>query len=185
MREVDIPGGKAYFREPDVDPFPGNSKKLMKAAYRAAFSQLGEEYPELFTPAPAGETEEQRVKREAHEATIRMRLSIDQARSMEEIQEAAVVAGLHHWTLDLPLPTFATLGEDKYAELYDALLEAVQEQPEHELEIDFGPNPVGETPTSGFDASSMPSRDEAPNPSTTILSADGTLISGESSSPEQ
>lgn len=181
MREVEITGGKAYFREADVDPFPGNSKKLTKAAFRAVYSQLSGEYPELFEPDRPGESAEDR---EAREETIKMRLTIDQARALEEVQEAAVVATLHHWTLDLPLPTFATLGDEKYAEVYDDLLAAVQDLPAPELELDLGPNPVGETPTSGFDGSDTPSKDEASNPSTMILDPDGTLISGESSSPE-
>lgn len=143
MRAVEIPGGTAFFREDGVDPIPGNSMKLRKAAARAAWSQLSE-YPDLFTPGPAGETDEQR---EARLTSVKMRLTLEQSMAFDDVQEAAVIAMLHHWTLDRPLPTLATLGDEDYADVYEPLLEAVQEvSVPDELDTSVVPRKVGVSP---------------------------------------
>ena len=53
-----------------------------------------------------------------------MRLDVDQAMAFDDLKEATVVATLHDWTLDRPLPTLETIGSLP-SDLYEALLKAV------------------------------------------------------------
>jgi hypothetical protein len=186
MKEVEIPGGTAFFREKGKDEIPGRSVKLIRAAATAAGSQFAE-FPELFEGQRPGESDEDRDAR--LEARLQgMTLSTEQAMAWDDMREATAVALIASWTLDKPLPTYKTIG-DLDEELYEAILTAVGGMSAAELEVNFDLSDPShpdykETPTTASDGSDGLSEAQVPSESTTTPSTDGGPISGESSSPE-
>lgn len=182
MKEVPIPGGTAYLREQGVDPIPGNSVKLIRAAATAMASQFPD-HPELFEGARPGETEEQRNAR-VQKSVEGMTLSTEQAMAWDNLREATAVALLKEWTLDLPLPTLKTIG-DLEASLYEALLDAVGGVSSADFETDFGVQPMsaGDTPTDGSASSLTPSAETPVPPSIPTPSTVGAPSTGAVSSP--
>lgn len=185
-REVEIPGGKAFFKEKHT----GAGKKKLRAAALSAATNLSD-YPELFEPGPPNETDEQRTERLAP-ALAGMRLTPLQAEVWDNMREATVIATLESWTLDGPIPSTIEALENLDGDLYDALLDAVGGVSAQQLETDFSAKPITpgdpaskETPTTGSSDSLSPSEDPALNLSTTTPGSDGSPTSGESSSPEQ
>ncbi len=151
MKEVTIPGGTAHFRERDADEISGRAVKIMRAAAVAAATTLAD-YPQLFEPPRAGESDEQREER-LNEELKGVALSTEQAMAWDNMREATVVALLADWTLERPLPTLQTIG-DLPEKLYDALLDAVGGVSAADLETDFNPGTENDEngeprPTSG------------------------------------
>lgn len=187
--EVEIPGGKAFFRERGVDPIPGDSVKLIKSAYRAARVTLAE-FPQFFEEQREGESDEEYEERIAG-MMKGVVLTTEQAMVWEELREATVVATLKSWTLDRPLPTLRTIG-DLDQDLYEALLDAAGGIGAQQLETDFSvkrdkidPATGEEFPTGGSSDSEWPSETDRESPSTTTSSTDSAPSSGGDSSPEQ
>jgi hypothetical protein len=186
MREVEVPGGKAYLRERGQDEIPGRAIKLIRASAMSAGSQLSD-YPELFEDGPKGETDEQRNER-LSPVLEGMKLSIEQAMAWDNMREASAVALLASWTLDRPLPKLDTIG-DLPEDLYDALLDAVGGVSAAELEVNFevtNPKAPGydETPTPGSESSNTPSEPAADETPTERSSSDIEVTDGADSSQE-
>lgn len=162
MRDVEIPGGIAHFRERGQDEIPIRAQKIMGAAMVAAQSNFPDT-PGMFEPGPEGETEEQREKRLGIERTA---MSAEQVLALMALQEASVIGFLNDWTLERPLPTLQNL-PDLEEDLYMALMGAVGGIASSDLvdSVDFSPKPLeeGETPTSGSSDSEWQSGEPAPS----------------------
>src|SRR5258708_3833400 len=150
MRTVDIPGGTAKFKT--REELRGRDTKLVKAAVIAAQSaieKLGDD-----AEKKPGETDEDAAKRLA----VAMRekhivFTSEEATSLLDMREAMAVAYLHSWTLEIPLPTLATIG-DLPDKLYEALDEAIGgELLNVTAGQDFSPNPDQASPTGPSSAS--------------------------------
>lgn len=194
MRQVEVPGGTAFFREPEKDAMPGRAVKLIKAAALSAGSQLSD-YPEIFEPPKTVKDEttgEERAETD-RERTARLsprldslRLSVEQAMAFDTLREATVVGTLDHWTLGQKLPTFETIG-DLPNDLYEALLEAVGGVSAAQLEEDFERtgDPSDEVPTGSSGLSESPSKDVPELTSTPTSSTATSPSDGDDFSPAQ
>lgn len=181
MKEVEVPGGKASFRERGVDEIPGRARKLIRAAALSAGTVLP---PEFLEDARKGETDEERAAR----LRPLMQLSPLQMEFWDNMREAAAVGMLARWTLDRPLPTLATIG-DLPEDLYDALLDAVGGVSAADLQENFeGSDPKApgykETPTTDSSGSEWPSEAAQPKESTSTPPSGTPPTNGASSSPE-
>lgn len=181
MKEVEIPGGLAYFNTKPT----GRSKKKIRAAGISAAMALSD-YPELFEGPREGESDEDRA---ARLELVKLRLTPEQAEFRDNMREAVVLAMLNYWTLDIPVPRNTESLEDLDGDLYDALLDAADEL--ETAETDFSPVPIKangegkESPTTGSSDLQPQSEDPVENLSTPILGSDGSPTDGDSSSPEQ
>jgi hypothetical protein len=185
MREVEIPGGKAYFLEKGVDEIPGRAVKLIKAAGTAAATQLSE-YPELFEEPREGETEEERAERLTGRLSG-LRLTTDQAMAWDNLREATVAATLSHWTLDRRPPRTPDEVSALPETLWEALLDSVGGMSAADLEANFDPtgDPKDEVPTGSSGSSDGPSK-AGPELTPTAMSSTAIAPSdGGDSSPEQ
>lgn len=122
MRDVPIPGGSAKFKT--KEELLGRDSKRIKAAVLSAqnaLAQLGEE-----ASIKEGETREQAGQRLAkYLETHPLQLSEEDAMKLLTMKEATVLAYLHSWTLDLPLPTTIEALGALPSPLYDALDDAI------------------------------------------------------------
>lgn len=190
MREIEVTcgqeTGKVLLRELNKDEIPGRAVKLIRAAALAAQTALSA-YPQLFEPAPKGETDAERTKR-LESVLSGVTLSLDQAMVWDNLREASAVSLIVSWTFDRPLPTIATIGTLP-SDLYDALLDAAGGVSAAQLEEDFSVTPptdkIGPTgeerPTGAFDGSNGLSKAEAQSPSTNELESAGESTASESS----
>lgn len=144
MREVEIPGGTARFREQGKDEIPVRSEKILAAAYMSAQSY----FPDAMSAAEGAQQPEEPP------------VSVQQGLAFTGVREASVVALLAEWTLPRPLPTLENI-DQLPSDLYWALLGAVTDEdvaPDSDRP-DYSPQPTsdGESPTTGSGDSPGPS----------------------------
>ena len=144
FKTVTLPtGGQAVFRPPDM--LLGRGKKTIRAALIAA-AGLMTKVPAFTDGLQEDETPEQYLARlgtqisEAH-------LEATDFEALQTMREAAVIAQLDSWTLDIPKPTMRTIG-DLPGDLYDALIEAAGETTAATLGAGFQENDDPESPTT-------------------------------------
>lgn len=198
MKEVEIPGGTAQFREPGVDEMPGRAVKLIKAAAAAAVSQLSD-YPEILANSvppryeddDGNEREETFQEREERlEPLAGLKFTTEQAMAWDNLREATVVATLKSWTLPRRLPTLESIG-DLPDELYQALLGAVGGVSASDMEDSFDatamPKDLGSTevPTGNCGSSEGGSNTDPQLIPTSTSSTDGSATDGEASTQGQ
>ncbi len=187
MKTVDIPGGQATFREQGVDRVTGRQAKILRAAALAAATAF-DGLPEILFGGPDDETDAQRDER-VRKALARQKqsaLTIEQAMTLDNSREAAVVALLESWTLDEPLPTLDTIGELD-SDLYDALVDYVGGVSSMSFNENFSVQPKvdNSTPTDDCGSSSGSSSTDPQSSPLQTPSSDIPAIAGESSSLEQ
>jgi len=163
MRTVHLKAGDveftAKFREgPDLRV---DDRLIVEAAVLTAQPALGKMAPDNLSAA------QQALWREGHP------LSFEDNMLLLGLYRATIVATLSWWSLPQPLPTMKTIGELPN-DIYQALLEAIQEVSPDVGATDFDVNPDPESPTAGSGASSTPSpagAELSPTASTTPTTA--------------
>lgn len=185
MRTVDIPGGTAQFKT--REELRARDTKLVKAATlsaQPAIEKLGAD-----AEIKKGETEEEataRLSKLLKEKEIVF--TTQEAMSLLGLYEAMVVAYLHSWTIERPLPTVDTIGDLPEA-LYEALEDAVRGEVVKVTVggVDLEPNPDQNSPTGPSSVSNGDLKAESSQEpqSTTTSSSDIDPSSGERSSTEQ
>lgn len=174
MRQVEIPGGTATFR--DADDLTGRQADLIEAAMMTIAP--------LFVRLPAlerGEDEtEEAFGRRADEAFAALGLTLAESSALLECRRAMVFATLDSWTIDRPVPKSMDEVADLPRSLVSALNAAVGGRM-MQVGTDYSPDVDPESPTEGSGSSDSPSRDsqelsQIPNsPEST-----GTSVTGES-----
>lgn len=151
---VPIPGGTATLRDKLVSE---RQFRFLESAFMTAAPAMAK----LERAGAGGDMPEE----ERAAAMGRVAFTREESDAMLALQDAAIVAFLEDWSLNVPLPTIANV-EDLSREVYQALALATQGRAADELGgADFSPNPSKESPTTGSSSSDGLSGDAAPSPS--------------------
>jgi hypothetical protein len=154
MRQVEIPGGTAQFRD---------RREELKVRQLRLLGHAG-------TPASPviDKVKRDREKWEIDGGDVRLSTLTRQDREvLAEWQDAEIIALLHSWTLDQPLPSIDTiqdLGVDLYARLVEVTMELQNTTDVFGVE-NFDPNPAEDSPTVPSSDSDESAREERESPS--------------------
>jgi hypothetical protein len=150
MRTVDIPGGTAVLRE--RADLRTRDKRIIEAASVAALPAI------RHLPQDKSLAELQEID------VADTDLSFDEYLLLMQMQDAGIVAALASWTLPMPLPTMATVGDLDPA-LTQALVEATRRTTAAiATSTDFDPSPDPESPTAPSSDSGKDLRAEPSSP---------------------
>lgn len=119
MKEIEIPGGKAIIRDKLVSE---RQYRILKAAYMGAMGVLRKIQDARQELDETGLTPEE-IEAQAEAQVESLHLSASENMTLMELQDAAIVAFLHAWTLNRQLPNLDTVG-DLDLDLYKALADA-------------------------------------------------------------
>ena len=168
--KVDIPGGFAILRE--QDELRGRDRLLIKAAAMAAAPAIEKMPATVREGQQEGESDEDAQARIASEVGS-LQLTWQESMALLELRQATMIACLQSWSLDLPLPTMASVG-DLDADLYDALDAAIGGVTTAvAAATDFEAQPGKENPTGNSKSSDLPLRDGVEPQSIPSMPSDG------------
>jgi hypothetical protein len=179
MRQVEVPGGTALFRE--RSELRGRDRNLIEAASMSAVSAISK-LPEDAPTREEGETDEAFAGRLA-KTMEGVTLTFQESLALMDLREAAVIATLSDWSLDLPLPNIQTLG-DLPVDLYEGLLAAVGgEALAMAIPTTFDATPDRDSPIGDSRSSDGPLKGDLESTSLPTSENDGDPIAGEPSTP--
>ncbi len=167
MSVIEIPGGTATLRDKLVSErhfrvleaaymsAEGVISKLQYAFSAAAMEKLGFEVGATLTAAQAQKVEEAtRTLTEEEQTAASKAVHLSRAESMAllELQDAAIVAFLEHWSLKAPLPNIDNVA-DINKELYKALADATKGLATQAMgsTVNFGATEDKVDPVTGLD----------------------------------
>lgn len=176
MRDVEIPGGTATLR--DREDMKMRHRRIVEIASIEASPAVAKARTALVPdPAKPGE-----MKLDPEKAN-KIVYTASEAAAMLQAQDATIIAILHSWTLDEPLPTVDTIG-DISPGVYDALSAATKDDGADLLvgETNFEESPDRERPTGSSLSSNGSSPEELSEPESELIPT--SALDGESTSIE-
>lgn len=157
MSVITIPGGTATLRDKLVSE---RHFRLLEAAFMAASSAM--------VKVQAGNVDEGATEEERTAAMNAVPLTMAEATSMLDLQDASIVAFLEHWSLKRPLPTISDVS-DLDRDLYQALAVATRDRATAAItsKTDFSPDPDRSSPTGDSGSFDTPLKADPESASTT------------------
>ena len=182
MRRITLPdGGWVELRE-QAD-LRVKHKHMMQAAFTGAMVAMTKIPDSVVTlPEDPQERAAAIAELDVNDLTAKGALTFEEARSLQRVQEVAVVAFTVAWSLKEPVPTIDTVG-DMREEIYDAIAETTQKEAAATMQgVNFDPTPKAEpgVPTGIDNGSNGHSKVEDVAPSPQPLSIASMSINSES-----